>query len=172
MQTRALLNLAKQLPFKGLIDNRCHALEAVPEPRAIHKLNANFFLHKIKSECKYLRIDCYFRAHMEYKRPDGGLKIPWSALALFGKFSNQRLGVYTPYAHKNSNQSLYLHFLHHFLLIKNNILIICNGYMAFQKGTTRGINPASGTANTRPCNETIGFEQCHLWNLFLAVWQQ
>jgi len=24
----------------------------------------------------YLRIDCYFRAHMEYKRPDGGLKIP------------------------------------------------------------------------------------------------
>ena len=31
--------------------------------------------------------------------------------------------------------------------------------MAFQKGTTRGINPASGTANTRPCNETIGFEQ-------------
>jgi len=25
---------------------------------------------------EYLRIDCYFRAHMEYKRPDGGLKIP------------------------------------------------------------------------------------------------
>jgi len=52
MQTRALLNLdkkyckifdrAKQLPVKGLIDNNCHALEAVPERRAIHKLNAFF----------------------------------------------------------------------------------------------------------------------------------
>jgi len=51
MQTRALLNLdkkyckrflrAKQLPIKRLIDNRCHALEAVPERRAIHKLNAH-----------------------------------------------------------------------------------------------------------------------------------
>ena len=64
MQTRALLNLdkkyckiflrAKQLPVKGMIDNRCHALEAVPERRAIHKLNAIFFLQKIKSECKYV----------------------------------------------------------------------------------------------------------------------
>jgi len=54
LQTHALLNLAKQLPVKGLIDNRCHALEAVPERRAIHKLNANFFLQKIKSECKYI----------------------------------------------------------------------------------------------------------------------
>jgi len=26
--------------------------------------------------CFHLRIDCYFRAHMEYKRPDVGLKIP------------------------------------------------------------------------------------------------
>ena len=66
MQTRALLNLdkkyckiflrAKQLPVKGLIDNRCHSLEAVPERRAIHKLNAIFFLQKIRSECKYTRI--------------------------------------------------------------------------------------------------------------------
>jgi len=96
---------------------------------------------------------------MEYKRPDVGLKIYREALA---EFSNLRLGVYTPYAHENSNQSIYLHFLHHFLLIKNNILTICNGYMAFQKGTARGINPALGTANTRPCNETIVFEQwCH-----------
>jgi len=54
MQTCALLNLAKQLPVKGLIDNRCHALEAVPERRAIHKLIAIFFLQKIKSECKYI----------------------------------------------------------------------------------------------------------------------
>ena len=54
MQIRALLNLDKkycklflratQLPIKGLVDNRCHALEAVPERRAIHKLNAYFFL--------------------------------------------------------------------------------------------------------------------------------
>jgi len=63
MQTRAFLKLekkcciillrAKHLPVKGFIDNRCHALEAVPERRAIHKLNAYFFLQKIKSECKY-----------------------------------------------------------------------------------------------------------------------
>jgi len=63
MQTRALLNLskkyckiflrAKQLPVKGLIGNRCHALEAVPKRRTIHKLNAYFFLQKIKSACKY-----------------------------------------------------------------------------------------------------------------------
>jgi len=66
MQTRALLNLdkkyckiflrAKQLPVKGMIDNSCHALEAVPVRRAIHKLNAYFFLQKIKSECKYFHI--------------------------------------------------------------------------------------------------------------------
>jgi len=64
MQTRALLNLdkkyckiflrAKQLPVKGTIDKRCHSLEAVPERRAIHKLNAYFFLQKTKSECKYI----------------------------------------------------------------------------------------------------------------------
>ena len=68
MQTRVLLNLdkyckifprAKQLPVKGLIDNWCHALEAVPERRAIHKLNAIFFLQKIKSECKYYRLITY-----------------------------------------------------------------------------------------------------------------
>ena len=57
-----------------------------------------------------------------------------------------------------------LSFLKTFLvLIKTNILTTCEGYMACHKGTTRGINPASGTAYTRPCNETIGFEQwCHL----------
>jgi len=31
------------------------------------------YYNKIK---EFLRIDCYFRAHMEYKRPDVGLKIP------------------------------------------------------------------------------------------------
>jgi len=66
MKTRALLNLdnkyckiflrAKQLPVKRLIDNRCHSLEAVTEHRAIQKLNAYFFLQKIKSECKYNNI--------------------------------------------------------------------------------------------------------------------
>jgi len=35
-------------------------------------------------------------------------------------------------------------------LIKTNSLTICEGYMACHKGTTRGITPASGTANTRP----------------------
>ena len=64
MQTRAFLKLdkkyctillrAKHLPVKELIDNWCHALEEVPERRAIHKLNAYFFLQKIKSECKYM----------------------------------------------------------------------------------------------------------------------
>jgi len=53
-----------------------------------------------------ISIDCYFRAHMEYKRPDFGLKIYREALARFTEFSNLRLGVYTPYAHENSNQSL------------------------------------------------------------------
>jgi len=54
MQTSAVLNLDKKYckiflrdkPVKGLIDNKCHALEAVPERperRAIHKLNAYFF---------------------------------------------------------------------------------------------------------------------------------
>jgi len=57
MQTRAFLKLdkkygiillhAKHLPVKELIDNRCHALEAVPERRAIHKLNTYVFLQKI-----------------------------------------------------------------------------------------------------------------------------
>jgi len=64
MQTRALLYLnkkyckiflrSKQLPVKGLIDNRCHSLKAVPERRAIHKLNAYFFLQKNKSELNIL----------------------------------------------------------------------------------------------------------------------
>jgi len=35
-------------------------------------------------------------------------------MALLGKFSNLRLGVYTPYAHEKRIQSLYLHFLHHY----------------------------------------------------------
>jgi len=43
---------------------------------------------------------------MEYKRPNVGLKIYREALARFTEFSNLRLGVYTPYAHENSNQSL------------------------------------------------------------------
>jgi len=43
----------QEVLYKGLIDNRCHSLEAVPERRAIRKLNAYFFLQKIKSECKY-----------------------------------------------------------------------------------------------------------------------
>jgi len=42
---------SKQLPGKGLFDNRCHAFEAVPEHRAIYKLNV-FYLQQIKSECK------------------------------------------------------------------------------------------------------------------------
>ena len=38
-----------------------------------------------------IKIDCYFRAHMEYKRLDGGLKIYRKALARFTEFSNLRL---------------------------------------------------------------------------------
>jgi len=34
--------------IKGLIDNRCHALEAVPVRRAIHKLNAIFSFRKLR----------------------------------------------------------------------------------------------------------------------------
>jgi len=43
---------------------------------------------------------------MEYKRPDGGLKIYRGALAGFTEFLYLRQGVYTPYVHENSNQSL------------------------------------------------------------------
>jgi len=73
----------------------------------------------------FLRIHCYFRAHMEYKRPDVGLKINREAL----------------------------HFLHHIFFIKRNSLTICEGYMVCLKCTTRGINPALGTANTRPLKD-------------------
>ena len=74
----------------------------------------------------YLRIDCYFCAHMEYKRPGVGLKIPRSALALLGKFSNLALhGIFKPTSGRlysicarKSNQSLYLHFLHLFKKLK------------------------------------------------------
>jgi len=60
---------------------------------------------------------------------------------IIGKFSNLRLGVYTQYAHENSNQSLYLHF---------SIICFIKSYTACDKGKTSGVNPASGTANTRP----------------------
>ena len=43
---RKIFFRAKQLPIKGLIDNRCNALEAVPERRAQHVLNAHFF-HRV-----------------------------------------------------------------------------------------------------------------------------
>jgi len=43
---------------------------------------------------------------MEYKRPEVGMKIYREALVRFTEFSNLRLGVYTLYAHENSNQSL------------------------------------------------------------------
>ena len=49
---------------------------------------------------------------MEYKRPDVGLKIYREALARFAKFSILRLGVYTQYAHENSNQSLIKRFVY------------------------------------------------------------
>jgi len=68
-----------------------------------------FKLIKNDGENVNIRIDCYFRGHMEYKRPDVGLKIYREALARFTEFSNLRLGVYTPYAHENSNQSLIKH---------------------------------------------------------------
>ena len=184
-----------------------------------------------------LRIDCYFRAHMEYKRTDGGLKIPWSALIF-----NFQTDVWAFILHMRTKIAInpYIYIFSIILIIKTNILTICKGYMVCHKGTTRGINPASGTANTRPlkdwgflrkrnrfnrirwcchfkklidglhththtnvlncfwnyclkfircynyfkifcalakvhhsrCNETIGFKQwCHLWNLFLAIWQ-
>jgi len=65
-----------------------------------------FKLIKNDGENVNIRIDCYFCGHLEYKRSDVGLKIYREALARFTEFSNLRLGVYTPYAHENSNQSL------------------------------------------------------------------
>jgi len=77
-------------------------------PRHIALANCQNISFNLKNdeENVNIRIDCYFCAHMEYKRPGVGLKIYREALARFTEFSNLRLGVYTPYAHKNSNQSL------------------------------------------------------------------
>jgi len=80
---------------------------------------------------------------MEYKRPDGGLKIP---LALLGKFSNLRLGVYIPYAHEKTIQSLYLHFLHHY----NYKIKYLNHIRGLNFRTIRAKHVSSKTANTRP----------------------
>jgi len=56
---------------------------------------------------------------MEYKRPDVGLKIYREALA------NLRLGVDTPYAHENSNQSLILSESDKSVFNKINTLRVC-----------------------------------------------
>jgi len=113
------------LPVKGLIDNRCHALEAVPERRAIHTLNAYFFLQKIQSECKYLRIECYFRALMEYKRPDGGLKMPWSASRGNAFALGARGAVFVPSSGKDFYvwYSVVLLLLWFYLLVQNTLFV-------------------------------------------------
>ena len=59
---------------------------------------------------------------MEYKRPDVGLKIYREALARFTEFSNLRLGVYTPYAHEKSNQSLNNRFAYTFITVSYYLL--------------------------------------------------
>jgi len=46
------------------------------------------FNTKTDGENVSIRIDSYLRAHMEYKRPDGGLKIYLEALARSTEFSN------------------------------------------------------------------------------------
>ena len=67
-----------------------------------------------------------------------------------GTFSNQRLGVYTPYAHEKRIQSLYLHFLHHC----NYKIKYLNHIRGLNFRTIRakheGVIPSSKTANTRP----------------------
>jgi len=66
------------------------------------------------------------------------------------KFSNLRLGVYTPYAHAKMIQSLYLHFLHH----ENYKIKYLNHIRGLNLRTIRakhvGVIPSSETANTRP----------------------
>jgi len=44
----------------------------------------------------------------------------------------------------------YIYIFFFIFSIKINILTLCEGYMTYHKGTTRGINRASGTAYTRP----------------------
>jgi len=56
------------------------------------------------------------------------------------------------------NPYIYIFFIIFFL--KTNILTICEGYMACHKGTTHGINPASGIANTHPLKDW-GTERLH-----------
>jgi len=59
-----------------------------------------WFYNYYNREHVNIRIESLFRAQMEYKRPDIGLKIYREALARLTEFSNLRLGVFTPYAHK------------------------------------------------------------------------
>ena len=83
-----------------------HVLCPYDTPYNPRKLSKICF-YKIKyGENVNISIDCYFRAHMEYKCTEGGLQNYREALARFTEFSNLHLGFYTPYAHENSNQSL------------------------------------------------------------------
>jgi len=47
----------------------------------------------------------------------------------------------------------YIYIFSIIFFIKTNILTISEGYMVCHNGTTRGINTASGTANTRPLKD-------------------
>jgi len=79
----------------------------------------------------YLRIESFCRAHMDYKRPDGGLKIPRSA-------------------HEKRIQFLYLHILFHY----NCKIRYSNHIRGLNVRNIRakyvGVIPSSETENKRP----------------------
>ena len=51
------------------------------------------FAQVVYMKCRHLRIDSYFRAHMEYKRPGEGLKILWSASLLLLLFMTHQAKI-------------------------------------------------------------------------------
>jgi len=80
---------------------------------------------------------------------DGGLKIPWSAPALLGKFSNLRLGVYTSFAHEK-RINLHIYFFHHYFYKSNYFNRIRGLNFCTIRAKHVGVIPSSETANTRP----------------------
>jgi len=113
------------------------------------KVSKHFFKEKLIIKCTDNILMTFGGIALGWST-DGGLKIPWSALALLGKFSNLRLGVYTSYAHEKRIQSLYIHFFHHYFCKINYLNHIRGLNFCTIRAKHVGVIPSSETANTRP----------------------
>jgi len=78
--------------------------------------------------------------------------LPWCCRIYKRASRNFQTFVWAFILHMRSKIAInpYVYIFSIIFFIKTNILTICDGSMACHKGPTRGINPASGTANTRP----------------------